>query len=100
MVRSSVHTVTDDQIVATVQATKGEGMDQDTLAESLEIAERTIRRRVQPLLGKKLWVKPGSGRGQAPLVYIARPAYMGVRTRASKRAKRVSALRARGVSAL
>jgi hypothetical protein len=57
-----------------VQATKGEGIDQDTLAEVLEVTDRTVRDRTRPLLGKKLWVKSGSGRGRQPTVYVARPA--------------------------
>jgi hypothetical protein len=68
------HTVTDDQIIAAVLTTKGEGIDQDTLAEALEVSDRTIRDRAKPLLGKRLWVKPGSGRGRQPIVYIGKPA--------------------------
>ena len=68
------HMVADDQIIAAVAASKGEGIDQGTLAEALEISERTVRDRVRRLVGKQIWVKPGTGRGRTPIVYVSKPA--------------------------
>lgn len=68
------HMVTDDAIVAVVAAAKAEGIDQGSLAEALEISSRTVRDRVRGLVGKKIWVKPGTGRGRIPMVYVSKSA--------------------------
>lgn len=68
------HVVTDDAIIAAVAAAKSEGIDQGSLAEALEISDRTVRDRVRVLVGKNIWVKPGTGRGRIPMVYVSKPA--------------------------
>lgn len=65
--------VTDDEIVAAVGTAESAGIDQDTLAAALGLSDRTIRARVQPLLGKRIGVKPRTGIGRTPILYVAQP---------------------------